>query len=99
MPGGNRMRIAFATRCLVFVCITVCSSLAAAAAGPSDVADAAMRKDISAVRALLQANTEVNAAQRDGATALHWAARWDDLAMADLLIKAGANVAAGNRFG
>jgi ankyrin repeat protein len=100
MPGGNRMRITFATRCLVFVCITACSSLAAAAAaGPNDLADAAMRKDISAVRTLLQAKTDVNAVQRDGASALHWAARWDDLAMADLLIKAGANVSAVNRFG
>ena len=35
----------------------------------------------------------------DGTTALHWAARWDDLEMADLLIRAGANVKAANRFG
>ena len=30
--------------------------------------------------------------QGDGATALHWAAHWDDPAMAELLLGAGANV-------
>jgi ankyrin repeat protein len=34
----------------------------------------------------------VNATEGDGSTALHWAAHWDDLAIADLLIRAGANV-------
>ena len=35
----------------------------------------------------------------DGTTALHWAAHFDNLAAADLLIKAGANVQAANRYG
>jgi ankyrin repeat protein len=39
---------------------------------------------------------DVNARQPDGATALHWAAHWDDLEAADLLIHAGANVNAAN---
>ncbi|HEV8414305.1 MAG TPA: ankyrin repeat domain-containing protein [Bryobacteraceae bacterium] len=64
----------------------------------SEVADAAMNKNISAVRSLLQRKADVNAPQVDGATALHWAARLDDLDMADLLIEAGANVKAVNRF-
>ena len=44
------------------------------------------------VRALLKQKIDVNAAQGDGATALHWAAYRDDLESADLLIRAGANV-------
>jgi ankyrin repeat protein len=35
----------------------------------------------------------------DGTTALHWAARHDDLAAADALIKAGADAKAVNRYG
>jgi ankyrin repeat protein len=42
---------------------------------------------------------DVNAPQDDGATALHWAAHWDDLAMADLLIQAGANASAADDLG
>ncbi|MSR37109.1 MAG: ankyrin repeat protein, partial [Gemmatimonadetes bacterium] len=38
------------------------------------IADAAMRGDIESVRALLKQGAEVNAAQGDGMTALHWAA-------------------------
>ena len=38
------------------------------------VADAAMQGDVAAVRASLQQGADVNAAQGDGMTALHWAA-------------------------
>ena len=42
---------------------------------------------------------DVNVSQADGATALMWAAHWDDLRTADLLIRAGANVNAANDLG
>jgi len=83
----------------ILVCLIVALSVTTVLAGPSDVADAAMRKDIAGVRTLLQQKADVNAPQRDGATALHWASRWDDLQMADLLIRSGAKVSAANRFG
>ena len=51
------------------------------------------------MRALLKQRADVNAAQGDGATALHWASHLDDLAAADLLIRAGANVNAANDIG
>ena len=85
--------------CLVFCWLVILIPAGAAFGGVSDVADAAMRKDISAVRTLVQQKVDINAVQRDGATALHWAARWDDVPMAELLIRAGANVSATNRFG
>src|SRR2546421_8110124 len=69
------------------------------AASKSDVADAAMKGDTAAVRALLQQKADVNAPQVDGATALHWAVYHDDAEAADLLIKAGAAVDAKNREG
>ena len=42
---------------------------------------------------------DVNAAEADGMTALHWAVRADDLETVQLLIRAGANVKAANRYG
>jgi ankyrin repeat protein len=69
------------------------------AAGPSLVADAAMKGDRVAVRALLAKKADVNASQIDGATALHWAVYRDDLELADLLLSAGANVMVANRAG
>jgi uncharacterized protein len=65
----------------------------------SPVADAAMRGDLAAVRTLLHEGADVNAAQSDGMTALHWAAERGDVKMAEALIYAGANVAAVTRLG
>jgi len=68
-------------------------------AGKSDVADAAMRGDKAAVRSLIQKKTDVNAAQVDGATAVHWAVYRDDFEMLEMLITAGARVNVANREG
>ena len=65
----------------------------------SDAADAAMKNNRDALRALVEKKADVTTAQADGTTALHWVARWDDLEMADLLIRAGADVKAANRDG
>ena len=71
----------------------------AAYGATTDVADAAKRGDRDAVRAALARKADVNAAQIDGSTALHWAAERDDLDMADQLIRAGARVTARTREG
>jgi ankyrin repeat protein len=73
--------------------------LVAAVPPDSPVADAAMKGDLEAVRTLLRAGADVNAAQGDGMTALHWAASRGDKAMAQVLIYAGANVASTTRLG
>ena len=65
----------------------------------SPVADAAMQRDAEAVRALLLNGADVNAAQGDGMTALHWASRNDDVEIARMLVYAGANVRATTRLG
>jgi ankyrin repeat protein len=70
-----------------------------AAAGDTRVAEAAMKGDRETVRALLKQAADVNAAQGDGMTALHWAALKGDAELADLLIYAGANLKAATRLG
>ena len=84
------------TSTVLLVCLIACSGLAATKA---DLADAAMRGDRTAVRSLLQQKADVNAAQIDGATALHWAVYNDDLETAQTLIQAGAKPDAANREG
>jgi ankyrin repeat protein len=65
----------------------------------SPIADAAMRGDKAAVRDLLKQGADVNGAQGDGMSALHWAAERGDAELADMLIYAGANTAAVTRIG
>ena len=65
----------------------------------SPVADAAMRGDAVAVRALIADGADVNAAQGDGMTALHWAARHGDADLVRTLLGVGADVGAGTRIG
>jgi ankyrin repeat protein len=73
--------------------------LLTAAPAEAPVADAARDGDAEAVRSLLKAGADVNAAQGDGMTALHWAAANDDAPMAEMLVYAGANLEAATRVG
>jgi ankyrin repeat protein len=63
---------------------------ASGASADSPVADAAMRGDVEAVRALLRDGADVNAAQGDGMTALHWSALSGDADTMNVLLVAGA---------
>jgi ankyrin repeat protein len=63
------------------------------------VADAAQARDRAAAEKLLRTGADVNAAQGDGMTALHWAAVNGDIATTEMLIRAGGNVAARTRLG
>jgi ankyrin repeat protein len=65
----------------------------------SEIADAVMRGDSAAVRKLVEQHADVNAAQADGATALHWAVYQSNREMLDLLLRAGANPKLANREG
>src|SRR2546426_4760712 len=80
--------------------VALSSFLSIGAAGPVvPLIEAVKKVDKVAVRALLQRPIDVNLPEADGMTALHWAARLDDLQTADLLIRAGANVKAASRYG
>ncbi len=81
---------------LVALCAT---TLWAAAAIDAPVAEAAARGDLEAVRTLLRDGADVNAAQGDGMTALHWAALRGDAKMVSVLVYAGANVGSTTRLG
>jgi len=83
--------------CAVLLAATL--STAVAASGPADIANAAQAKDAAAVRKLLKDGADVNAAQGDGMTALHWAALNGDAELASMLLYAGANVGAKTRIG
>src|SRR3954470_9197496 len=75
---------------------------AAGAAGAADaprVALAVKNQDTKTARALIAKKAGVTAPLPDGSAALHWAAQWDDLEPADLLIAAGADVNAADDFG
>ena len=65
----------------------------------SPVADAAENGDIALTKQLLKEGAEVNEAQGDGMTALHWAAEKGNSKLVDILIYAGANPMAGTRIG
>jgi ankyrin repeat protein len=75
------------------------TALMAAPAGDTRLVDAARRHDAATVRTLIGEGAEVNAADGDGSTALHWAASNGDLEMTRALLKAGASVKAATRIG
>jgi ankyrin len=77
--------------------VVILLSVASVGAAVSELADAVMQGNKPMIRSLLQKKADVNAPQKDGATALHWAVRLDDLETADLLIRAGANVSVATR--
>ncbi len=76
----------------------VASARSAVATSKAPVADAAMARDREAVKALLKDGADVNAAQGDGMTALHWASRNGDAELTQMLLYAGANVKATTRL-
>jgi ankyrin repeat protein len=65
----------------------------------TDLVEAAMRGDATAVRSLLDDGADVNATYGDGSTALHWAAGNGNLELTRLLLDAGARVDATTRIG
>ena len=79
--------------------VAMCLSVAMSGQTPASVANAAMTGDREGVRAFLKKGLDVNEAQGDGTTALHWAAMKGDADLAQMLIYAGANVRATTRLG
>ena len=79
--------------------LVLVSSAVTYAAGPAPLVDAAKSGNVAAVRSELQKKVDVNAPAVDGSTALHWAVHNNALDIVDLLLGAGANVMAANRYG
>ena len=81
----------------ISLAIVLSAPIITAQNGP--IATAAMNGDREAVRALIKKGLDVNEAQGDGTTALHWAAMKGDAELAQMLIYAGANHRATTRIG
>jgi ankyrin repeat protein len=85
--------------------LILAAALVAASAGlradtrePSLV-EAVKRGDTAAVSTLIKGRVDVNAADLDGTSALHWAVVRDNGPAVDALIRAGADVKKANRYG
>ena len=95
---GFNARVCGGTALAALVCAA--SSGAGAAAADQRLVDAARQRDTAAVERLLrEERVDVDVRQADGATALLWAAQWDDAEMAALLIAAGARPDTANGYG
>ena len=70
-----------------------------AARADTPLVEAVKSHDGAGVEALLAAGIDVDAAQPDGATALHWAVHLDDTPIVERLLLAGATVDATNEYG
>lgn len=68
-------------------------------ASDARLSEAAMRGNHAAVTSLLSQGVDIDGAQGDGSTALHWAAFNDDLETTKALLAAGANVKVSTREG
>src|SRR5918993_6088583 len=86
-------------RLLGSLSLAVLLSASIVAAQTSQIANAAMTGDRETVRALIKKGLDVNEAQGDGTTALHWAAMKGDAELAQMLLFAGANHRATTRLG
>ena len=68
-------------------------SVGAWAAGPDlRLVTAAQERNFAGVKALIGEGVDVNTPRADGATALFWAAHWDDAEAVDVLLRAHARV-------
>jgi ankyrin repeat protein len=77
--------------------VAVLSGMASSSDRP--LVEAAMQGNVEVVKQLLARGADVNEAQGDGMTALHWSAERGDVEIASLLLEAGANVRALTRIG
>ena len=94
------MRLKKSSREIVFsltLSLLLAGLVAMLPAHASDLANAMQAGDFSRVQTLVREGADVNEPQIDGATALHWAAQWNDVQSARLLLDAGANPNASNR--
>jgi ankyrin repeat protein len=79
--------------------VLVTSALGGAAEPDLRLVNAVAEQDKTAIRALLKQGIDVNATRADGATALLWAAHFNDGDTVDLLLGAGAKVNAADDHG
>ena len=84
---------------VLFASAITVASTAKDAVAKVPLIEAVKQGDVATVRSLLSGQSDVDAAEPDGTTALHWAAHLGDALSADLLLDAGANLNATTRNG
>ena len=84
---------------LAFLVAIYAVALVTAAGNGTPLIDAVKSGNREAIRALLKNKTDVNVAEADGTTALHWAVRADDVESVQALLRAGAKANIANRNG
>ena len=97
--GGPMKRKSGYSKVKMAALLFVAALVSAAAWGDPPLVEAARRGDTDAVISLLDRGADVNAAQGDGMTALHWAAKRGSLEMAEVLLSSGARVDEVTRIG
>src|SRR2546428_13643580 len=82
VPGTSDLRFKFGALLpmRLVLALLLFASHASADHAASPLADAVEKQDHARIQSLLKKGADVNAAQVDGMTALHWAAQYDDLA-------------------
>jgi len=78
---------------------TVLATATALGADDARLVTAMKNRDLATVRELVAEDVGVNTLDAESASALHWAAHWNDLDAVKLLLKAGADPNLANRFG
>lgn len=84
--------------CALIVSVLVTAGLDAAAPDRRLV-EAVSQQDKAGAARLIKQRVDVNTRAADGASALQWAAHWNDLETVELLLKAGADVNAADDHG
>lgn len=97
--SGRKILGVAAHRSPVIATVLLCLTGASAAFAQESLLDAVRRGDAPAVTRLIATGADVNRADPDGTTALHWAVRRGDGPIVDALLAAGAVVTRENRYG
>src|SRR5439155_24059779 len=98
VPMRRKFR-SFASVLSLIVAFLSIAMMALAADLDDQLVNAVVNQDKAAIRVLVKRGANVNATRADGATALLWAAHWNDLETVDLFLRAGANVNAADDHG
>ena len=99
MRGTTAMRMRFRGYSAGAMLALVVHAGAGDVAAQAPLIEAVQQGDLARVRILLDQGAEVDVPEIDGTTALHWAVHRDEGDIAALLIRAGADATAANRYG